>query len=161
MANESIRKCICCGEKYKFCIQCGGKENYSWKNVYDTENCMEITNILMNFRDKKSGLSKAAAKKQIEKYPEELLEKIKNNNSFTAIGIKEILKEEETPVETNTQEEAPVEEVNKEEVHEEEVHEEPSVSEKPADEAGENKGRYTPKAQETNRPKRNLHKNTK
>lgn len=157
MANESIRKCICCGEKYKFCIQCGGKENYSWKNVYDTEDCMEITNILMNYRDKNSGLSKAAAKKQIEKYPEELLEKIKNNTSFTAAGIKEILEPEKT-VETPEIVEEVIKQVE-EETHTEEIHDESQAAEEL--ETVSVKGRYTqPKSQET-RKKRDLHRNTK
>ena len=160
MANESIRKCICCGEKYKFCIQCGGKENYSWKNVYDTEDCMEITNILMNYRDKNSGLSKAAAKKQIEKYPKELLEKIKSNTSFTATGIKEIL-EPEQEIEVHEPErgiEVP-EVVEKAAAKVEEIHDEYTVTE--AADVEPTKGRYTqPKSQET-RKKRDLHRNTK
>lgn len=84
------RVCICCGEKYEFCPTCGKEKQPSWKMIYDTEECMKIGQIMIASRGDNPSVSKAQAKKEMEKYPD-TLQKIIKNNSNTANKIKEVL----------------------------------------------------------------------
>jgi hypothetical protein len=61
MATQRYRKiCTVCGKEYEFCSGC---REYalqpSWKNIYDNENCREIFNVLVAYRQKKISVSEA------------------------------------------------------------------------------------------------------
>ena len=43
------RTCIVCGNKYKFCRRCN-KELPAWHNLYDTETCRDIYNIIGSYQ---------------------------------------------------------------------------------------------------------------
>ena len=50
MANE--RKCICCGTRYVYCSRCpGGVHQPSWRNIYDTEECMKLFDICSAYKN--------------------------------------------------------------------------------------------------------------
>lgn len=42
------RKCILCGKEYKFCSNCSDQhlKDETWRNIYCSENCKNIFNIL-------------------------------------------------------------------------------------------------------------------
>lgn len=99
------RKCICCGAKFEYCPSCDGK-NEPWKRVYDCEDCRDIAHILIESR---GSISKAEAKKQMEKYPK-TLEKVFKYDSLTANSIKELfgVKDEVPADDIEVKEETPV-----------------------------------------------------
>lgn len=41
---SKVRTCCVCGKQYKYCPTCS--KDPSWKMLYDTEECMEIANIV-------------------------------------------------------------------------------------------------------------------
>lgn len=128
------RTCICCGRSYEFCPACGGEKSPSWRRIYDTEECMKIGQIMIASRGDNPSISKAAAKMEMEKYPN-ALQKIINNDSNTAKKIKEILNTKNN-VEKNVKEDIVPETEKVEEVVEKEV-----VSEKPEEKKVEEKKR--------------------
>lgn len=85
----SKRICIVCGTKYDYCPSCGNADNKPWKNVYDTEECVKVSEILMASRGKHATMSVDEAKKEMEKYPA-VLEKAFKYDSLTANRIKEL-----------------------------------------------------------------------
>ena len=46
--KQGERKCILCNKDYKFCGNCGNNEHAdeTWRNIFCSENCMNIYNIL-------------------------------------------------------------------------------------------------------------------
>ena len=64
MATKRYKKiCTVCGKEYEFCSGC---REYalqpSWKNIYDNENCRNIFNILVDFKQKKISVAEAKEK---------------------------------------------------------------------------------------------------
>lgn len=45
MAKKIFRTCICCGNKYEYCNHCG-KNITPWKNLYCSEECRAVMNIV-------------------------------------------------------------------------------------------------------------------
>jgi len=63
MANERI--CIVCGSKYNYCSRCpGADKKQTWKNIYDTEDCMTLFNVCSSFKNNR--ISKNEANKQLK-----------------------------------------------------------------------------------------------
>lgn len=97
MAN--IRKCMMCGKKYEWCINCGDRHpEETWRYLYHDENCMKISNIWYAYRGKE--ISKEEAKKQMDKYQDNINDILKND-SIPAMEIRDIygVKEEKVDVE--------------------------------------------------------------
>lgn len=46
--SQGDRKCIVCGKEYKFCHNCGNddRKDETWRNIFCSENCKNIYNIL-------------------------------------------------------------------------------------------------------------------
>ena len=46
--RQGERKCILCNKDYKYCGNCGNNENAdeTWRNIFCSENCKNIYNIL-------------------------------------------------------------------------------------------------------------------
>lgn len=62
MANNRV--CLCCGNAYEYCGTCRKNVNLpAWKNLFDTENCKEIFQIVSDYEQK--AIDKEKAKKMI------------------------------------------------------------------------------------------------
>ena len=70
MANERI--CIVCGSKYQYCSRCKGSEKQTWKNIYDTEDCMKLFNVCSAFKNNHIAKNDAAAQLKEINVPEQL-----------------------------------------------------------------------------------------
>lgn len=46
--SQGDRKCIVCGKEYKFCHNCGNddRKDETWRNIFCSEDCKNIYNIL-------------------------------------------------------------------------------------------------------------------
>ena len=64
MATDN-KKCILCHKKYRYCGHCKSESVFepSWRNAWDTEECMNIFQILVDYLHGKSTASEA--KKQL------------------------------------------------------------------------------------------------
>lgn len=64
MAN---RVCLTCGRAYDFCGSCPSSANLPmWKNIYDTEDCMNVFHIVSDYAQ--GVLTKDIAKERLIKY---------------------------------------------------------------------------------------------
>jgi len=62
---KNMRTCKICGKKYEYCGHCPSKNTIEpWRNLYCSEKCREVFNVLDNFASKK--ISKEEAKKKLE-----------------------------------------------------------------------------------------------
>lgn len=74
MANE--RKCLCCGTSYVFCSHCpSGKNEPTWKNIYDTEECKKVFEICSAYVNKQMTKGDAVIKLKSFKLPNHLIDK--------------------------------------------------------------------------------------
>lgn len=61
------KTCFLCQQQYSYCYSCPTELQYqSWKNLFDTENCKEIFNILC--RHGQSTITDEEAKELLEQY---------------------------------------------------------------------------------------------
>ena len=121
------RTCFMCGTKYSYCPTCKTPDaGKPWKFLYHDERCEAISKIWYAYRGHE--ISKEEAKRQLDKYPENI-ELILKNDSVPANEIKEIYDiHEEKQAEEKHTEEKPVEEEAIKEVVEVEKHDDKEVS---------------------------------
>ena len=104
MAKE--RKCLCCGNAYEYCPNCG-KSSEPWKINFDTELCKELFNAVSGYYMgviKEEGLLKIVNKYSINdytKYTESIQNALaglsgKKNNKIKEVEVVPVV--EETPV---------------------------------------------------------------
>lgn len=63
MANNRI--CLCCKTAYEYCGTCRkGVDLPAWRNLFDTENCKDVFQIVSDYEQK--AIDKAKAKKMLE-----------------------------------------------------------------------------------------------
>lgn len=87
MGKKKNRTCIICHQDYHFCPTCGedaGKP--TWYSVFDSENCHDIYEICVGYRDKV--LSAKDAYERISKLD---ISGLEDFNATTAGQIKEII----------------------------------------------------------------------
>ena len=67
MATDN-KKCILCHKKYRYCGHCKTESIFepSWRNAWDTEECMNIFQILADYNN--GAVSAQEAKKKLMKY---------------------------------------------------------------------------------------------
>lgn len=90
MAVETNRKCVICGTKYKFCNNCRDNMfgiNQPWRNIYCSEDCMNVANIWYAFRGKE--ISKDEAKTKLNAY-NDVLDKVFILDTIISNEIKDI-----------------------------------------------------------------------
>lgn len=64
--EKGIRKCISCGEEYKFCLHCAEYDHLPrWKNMWHNENCKNLFNIASEYSVK--NISAEEAKERFSK----------------------------------------------------------------------------------------------
>ena len=64
--GRSDKTCICCGEKYKFCLHCSEYDSLPrWMNIYHNENCKKLFNITTEYKTK--NISAQEAKERYDK----------------------------------------------------------------------------------------------
>lgn len=62
MANNRV--CLCCGNAYEYCGTCRKNVNLpAWKNLFDTENCKDVFQIVSDYEQK--AIDKERARKMI------------------------------------------------------------------------------------------------
>lgn len=87
MGRKIDRTCIICGSHYSYCPQCGEDANKpTWYFIFDGQNCHDIYEICVAYRDKKINITEA--------YEELLKVNISNLDNFveaTKVQIREIL----------------------------------------------------------------------
>ena len=87
MGKKNNRTCIICGQGYSYCSHCGedaGKP--TWYFIFDSENCHDIYETCVAYRDKK-----ITQKEAYEKISVLDTSKLKNFAEATQAQIKEIL----------------------------------------------------------------------
>lgn len=87
MGRKNNRTCLICHRNYHFCPTCGedaGKP--SWYAIFDGENCHEIYEVCVAYRDKIFD-----AKKAYEEISKLDISGLKDFNETTASQIKEII----------------------------------------------------------------------
>lgn len=93
MAKRGTRHCLICGKQYIYCPNCGGgNKEETWRYLYDSEDCMEVFNILSRYINKH--IDKEEAKSQYKAL------KISKDKKFTAEiqkQVDEIIKVEKAP----------------------------------------------------------------
>ena len=65
--TDGNRKCIVCGKEYKFCGHCSDqyRKNETWRNIYCSERCMNIFNVISMFVN--NHINKEQAKEMLSK----------------------------------------------------------------------------------------------
>lgn len=95
MSKRGARNCIICGKEYRYCPNCGAdNKDETWRYLYDSEECMNVFNILSRFKN--GHIGKEEAKSQFKAL------KISRDKKFTAEiqkQIDDILKVEKAPKE--------------------------------------------------------------
>ena len=87
MGKKNNRKCIICGQEYRYCSACGedaGKP--TWYFIFDGQNCHDIYEVCTQYRD-----GEIDAKIAYEKISKLDISNIKNFAEVTRIQIEEIL----------------------------------------------------------------------
>lgn len=87
MGKKNNRTCIICGQGYSYCSHCGedaGKP--TWYFIFDSENCHDIYETCVAYRDKE-----ITQKEAYEKMSVLDTSKLKNFAEATQAQIKEIL----------------------------------------------------------------------
>ena len=88
MGSKNNRKCIICGRSYGFCPSCGADAGKpSWYFIFDGENCHDIYETCVAYRDKDIDL--ATAYDRISKLD---TSNLKDFAADTKAQIEEILK---------------------------------------------------------------------
>ena len=88
-----LRKCIVCGQRYKYCIHCGdSKKEEPWRYLFHNEDCRDIAHMMRFYRGEQ--MSKQEVKDFLNKYPDSV-EEIMMSDTAIATEIREILKVQE------------------------------------------------------------------
>ncbi len=67
------RKCIVCGAEYDYCRRCSqDKAKETWRNLYDTVDCMKLFNVCSAFKNNKMSKEDALEELKDIKVPEKL-----------------------------------------------------------------------------------------
>lgn len=99
------RTCFICGLHYHWCSSCHDFDpEESWKYLFHDKDCLKISRIWYAYRGNE--ISKEEAKREIEKFPKDLLNNIMTHTSVAAEEIQKILESDKkvTRVENNTKE---------------------------------------------------------
>ena len=64
MSNSQNRTCVVCMKQYKYCASCDKNEPL-WKNCFDTENCKNIYDAVVNYNS--GSITKQQFKEKISK----------------------------------------------------------------------------------------------
>lgn len=91
MANNRI--CLACGKAYEYCSSCSGSLNTPvWKNIFHTENCKNVFEIVSDYAQ--NVITKETAKTKLQK-----CDLSQSNTFIDKIGkiIDEIKTAEKTP----------------------------------------------------------------
>lgn len=71
MALKLNKKCIICGEQYRYCVNCRDSRPYEyWRNIYCSEECKSTGELWYAYRGKE--ISKKDAKQLMERRPDVL-----------------------------------------------------------------------------------------
>jgi len=95
MSKRGMRSCIICGKEYRYCPNCGAdNKDETWRYLYDSEECMNVFNILSNYKN--NHIDKEDARDQFEAL------KVSKDKKFTAEiqkQLDEIVKVKKAPKE--------------------------------------------------------------
>ena len=96
MKKKNNRTCVICGKNYSYCPNCGeDAEKPTWYFIFCSENCKDIYDVCVQYRDKELAL--LDAQKEIKKLD---ISNIDNFAKSTKAQIQEILEYKEENRET-------------------------------------------------------------
>lgn len=111
---ENNRKCIICNSEYSYCPTCShDREKPNWMTLFDNDNCHEIYNICVNYRD--GNITQDKAKDKLSRCD---LDKLEDFEKGTKNMIKEIMNIKDIKEKEKEKEEIKIEEETKIEVKE-------------------------------------------
>lgn len=97
MALRLNKKCIICGDEYRYCVNCRDNRPYEyWRNIYCSEGCKSIGELWYAYRGKE--VSKRDAKVLMERH-KDILDKVFALDTAVSKEIKDICDYKEQVIE--------------------------------------------------------------